>query len=729
MGPMGPFTPGNPLPVESQGQLPPPGLSGFLGGAEPTPDTIDMGEMAQAEFLGGEEEQAFEPPPRPIDWRVKKYWDDPVERARLGRWLSEEIDRYYEQVDARMQNLQTWRDDYDLMPWDGPVPWTGAATLRGVFTSYVVDAHASRLNAQIVELERPVVAEPLEAAAFEAVEPIEEAMAGRLEESEWRLHASQLHHELPLAGNCFLRVQWERIKKRVPFLQVDLDEDAYWGLLLAGADPVLAQVQALKRDRRGAIKFSLGWQEIVTYEGATYKTIPFEDGILWPLTARESQDARAIGERLILTGMELKQGAKAGLYIEEEVEALMALHSDALAEEQENAFDRAGLEVMDAEGPMALHDPLYREYLCHRFSLRLDGNDDGYEEILLVTLHCDTRRILDIRYSQYEHGEHIYHHFPFKRHAGQLLGYGEAERITVIQDAESARLNQEANHADLAVTGSTALLIPDNAMLDPDDFEFRPGKMIPVRDPRMVLPIPFRPLPAEHAMLGQRYKDMVDLVTGTSNPSLGLATDTDRTAREVTIVASEANRRFEGVAQDLAPYWSRVWDQVRSIEAQFNQNGEVRYRKNRAARAMAATGAEMFGTIEPETLLAKVKLVPAGLRQLSDLQSRLQQAQLMNGVFRENPLTAQNPRVWRLALRATMEAAQYPPKDEVMAEVDRTLFASQLVETAETAAVLDAASQAQLRSGPAGPKPTPVPDAAPVPGTGGPGPGVVTGGG
>lgn len=675
------------------GGAPSPALDPMLDGYNADAAQMEAVDPAAMPLEG--EEEYTEPAPRPIDWRVRKFWNDANERHTFGRYLCEEIDRAREAFSWRYDNSRVWRDDFEGMPAPADVPYPGAPTVRAPFTKYACEGHTTRLDAQIVQPDPVIVAEPMEMEAVDAAPDIEEASNAKLEDAEWAIEARALHKDLPVVGNGFVRVLYERRLTRAPRLEVDFDPEAFRGLMVAGADPLTAQLQAMKRDRKGAISYTLGWEETVDYAGTTFKFIPFEDGIIFPATCRDARKARGIGERVIISGLDLAQGAKDGLFIPAEVDALLERSGDdPTGAEGEDWTDRRerlehqGIEVGDTEGPLAERDAKYREYLCYRLSVRFDGDDDGKEEILHVMLHYDTRRVLDVRFSHYEHGQHCYHHFPFKVRPGELLGSGTAEEIAVIQDSATAALNHILTHGDLTINRSTSFIVGHAAGLDVDEFVFRPGMIVPVMDERAIREWPHTPLPAEHYQVFQQLKDIVDLVAGTSNPSLGQVTDTQRTAREVTIATSNANLNFEGVAEGVALCWSRVWDQMRSIEAQFGEGGQVRYRRGRKARAAAQDPAEMFGAIDAETMMAKVKLVPAGLRQLSDMQSRMSQAMAMNNEFQRNPLTANNPAVWRLAIEATMEAAKYAPKEKVLLAIDGQMEAE--AQAAEAAAQMAA---------------------------------------
>jgi len=103
----------------------------------------------------------------------------------------------------------------------------------------------------------------------------------------------------------------------------------------------------------------------------------------------------------------------------------------------------------------------------------------------------------------------------------------------------------------------------------------------------------------------------------------------------------------------------------------------------------------MFSTIDSEHLLARVRLLPSGLRQLSDMRSRLGQAMSMNQVFRENPITAALPEVWLIALKATLEAAKYPHREEVIRAVQQAIAMQQATAAQQATAVQQATAAQQ----------------------------------
>jgi hypothetical protein len=201
------------------------------------------------------------------------------------------------------------------------------------------------------------------------------------------------------------------------------------------------------------------------------------------------------------------------------------------------------------------------------------------------------------------------------------------------------------------------------------------------------------PIPAEHYNLYQLFKDIGDLVTATSNPALGKATDTEKTLGEVQIVQGASNMIFEEVAAQVArDGWARLWDQVRWLIGQYGQGGSVRYRKTAApgrflldevngevpaalmmGQLVPAPGGTAFGNVPSSILLADVDLVPAGLRKLSDMSSRVSQATLVQNLLLNHPLTADNIPVLILALDEYLQSLSYAKREEVIAEIQRRL--------------------------------------------------------
>src|SRR5438128_2025153 len=92
----------------------------------------------------------------------------------------------------------------------------------------------------------------------------------------------------------------EQVYKRVPVTEVEMDEKAFHALVVAGLDPLQAQLQALKKDAQGRDVVTLTHENVLVFDATKFKTIPFEDGVLFPPTVRDPLDAIGIGERVVI---------------------------------------------------------------------------------------------------------------------------------------------------------------------------------------------------------------------------------------------------------------------------------------------------------------------------------------------------------------------------------------------------------------------------------------------
>jgi hypothetical protein len=237
------------------------------------------------------------------------------------------------------------------------------------------------------------------------------------------------------------------------------------------------------------------------------------------------------------------------------------------------------------------------------------------------------------------------------------------------------------------------------------------GQPIKVTNIEGIKLIDISPLPAEHYNVYQMLKDMADLITASSNPSLGKTTDTQKTLGEIQIVTGASSMIFEEVASRVARTWAIVYDHTRWLWAQFGQGGNVRYRvaaKPGVTFTDPLTGQQQpgamvngqvqpapngfaFGQIPADMLLSDVDIVPAGLKRLSDMQSRLQQATIVNNVVLTNPLTMQNPEALAITLDYFLQQAGFPQKDKLMGAVFNQI--------AKQAAAAAAAAQMGLAGG------------------------------
>ena len=598
-------------------------------------------------------ENDFGPPPRweqasPLDYSISL---TPERRQRIAARLCSWLESYYASTETERDSWRAWRRDHAVQPPGQAGPWPNSADIPSALTRIVVGQHSAKLDQQILDADPPFVVKARTPEAIEAAPQIEEAMTARFEEANWRRDGAKVHEELAIGGTTFVRVTYEIDKIRRPVVEIDVNLEDASTLTAAGVPPMDALYHAISTDKRGAPKRKLTFREEVTFAGARIKVIPWEEGVILPVSVRDPKDARAIGERVMISGMDLLHGARSRKYYRDEVDLLLERQSDPTPEDWEERYEIDGIEP---GGPPAMDEEdgeeLYRTYTCHEMNVRADWDGDGKEELYLVTVHADTRRLLQCRYDPHEHGRMRYTPMRYFESAGQLWGMGMAKLIAAYQDGDTNAICQIIDNADLINAAATMWLYTDAAGIDINKFEFRPGLSIRVEDTRDMVPMPVNPLPPQHYTVHQFFKDNVDLMTGTSNVSLGKETDTQKTLGEVQLVMGAANMQFERRAAQVALQWSPIFDQMRWLEAQYGENQQVTYRmtarsgveiESRPGDQVAPDGSMLWRTVPGEILKADVDLVPSGLSALSDLQSRVSQATIVRNTVLTDPTVQQ----------------------------------------------------------------------------------------
>jgi hypothetical protein len=637
--------------------------------------------MGEEELSAEEQQEEF--------WKPYEVKLDDDELEKLGRHLRHSIDQYHEAVEQRLDNCRQYRADFELMPTGRSNRWEGAADVPAHFTQMAVSGHHNKLNGQIIHVSPPFTARARSAAGINFLEPAEDCLLSKMEEADWPTVGDDMHLELPWVGNCFLRVTYEQEWKRYPEFTTGFEPQDYQDLLRAGADPVEAFQMAGDTDEAGVSKWKLEHKDKLAYDGIKFKVIKWEDGVILPATVRDPMQARGIGERLMIRGTTLKEGAAIGKYIPAAVEMLLTRQGDPEPEDRREVHDQQGTDP-DAGCHGGEEDPLYREYLCYELCWQMDANGDGREENVVVTFHHETSAVLGIHYNPYMHGEPYYHLFRFYRRPGELWGRGIAETIAALQDAGTAVWNQLIDHGDYTLNTWGNFFYDDYADFDPTKVKVQLGTPIKVGDVKGLKEFPSRTLSPEHYTLFQSFKDAVELVTATSNPSLGKATDTAKTLGEVQIVASQSNMISEDVAARVLRDWARVCDQVRVMIAQYGEGGEVAYRKSGRSMTTVGDPDDPTGTLPAEVLLQDIDFVPTGLGQLADMNSRIQVASSVMSTLSQHPLTAGNNEVQQIVMRHWLHEFRHPLEDKIMLAIQKGLAAQQAVAMAEMQAQLQA---------------------------------------
>lgn len=648
---------------------------------------------------------------QPLDYRIR--WSR-EKIDRLSRRLRDQVTEYDDATKTRGErksNLEQWRRDYEMMPRDAnDGPFDQSSDVTPGLTRKSCDSHHTGLTAQIVQLDPPFAVVARDEEAIQAAPMIEEALTAILEEANWSAAADAVHQELPVAGNVGLRVMWRTVKEPRPFLEGETDEEAEEALIAAGRDPIMAGLQSLKTNARGELKRRLAFRDEVVFDGIEFKVIRWEDLVILPASATCMEEVWGIGERMMISGDALMQGANEGDYIKDAVHDLLQKPPSAWTEEQQEAWDHQGIEPAPQDGHNWTLDEydyeetaLYRSYLCHELCYKLTVKPGMKPLWCWVTIHCESGTVLRLQHLPWMHGRPHYVHFPYLKRTGQLWGEGIAALISGHHDGYGAILNQRIDRGELANNLSGNFFYDDRAGYDPAETDFALGKPIKVENIAGILPIQIPSVDPDQLRVMEILKQDADLITGATDPALGKETSGSHTLGEIKIAMGASQQRKENAAASVARIWAEVADLVRHLAAQYGTGDEVRYRKSAAPGSriqfdqetgqmqpdLAPEASGMtFEAIPARLLRAKVDLVPAGLQNMADVQSRIQVAQIVFQTIMSLPIAQMNPRVTILALDHYLQVLRVPIRRPLMQEIEQTFLQQAAAQQAEQAKMM-----------------------------------------
>ncbi len=723
-----PFNPNDP---QNGGQPPDPGMNPFLANAAqgdpfagfPGPPPMPDGNPG----LSFPDEAAYDPDSDPVAQRLQG--QDPVDlnldlgaerETRLAQFLCQQIDAWKAIARRRVENLSgQWRPiAYELLPPGTANRWQNSSDIPSPLTRIAANAHITRLVEQLNNSNPPLTAKARKPEARDACPLIEDCMDAVLDQADWPTVCEDMVRELVIAGQVFMRTTYEQETTRVPKRLVDHDPETAASLFQATGDLHESLWHSVQR-----VKF--GHEEETIYDGVRWRVIPFEDGVLWPVTCRNPDEAKGIGERRRLSGEELLAGVRSKAYREDAVNELLEHGSDAEPQERVWRKDEQGL--MPDYGAVSYdgkEQRLFKEYEVYELCVRYDADEDDQLEWIVVHLHKDSRQILGLRWLDYEHGRPYYSMPRYIRRTNELLGMGIPELVAAYQDGDTAVWNQIVDHNDLSLNIGGNFAFTGLSGYNPEETILqlgRPLKFENLAETEFKQLAPY-PLPTEAYQLNGRFKDVTDLLTATSNPTLGAPTQGSKTLGEIQIVASASNQIFQYFAAGVAREVGKLWDQARWLTAQFGlrqEDGGIRYRRS------AAPDQVEFASIQPEQLAADVDIVPTGLVMLSDMQARITQAtlvhtQLMN-LIATMPQWIHSASAVFLSFGQYLKSLNYPLREKMMAALEQSVAAFMGMQ--QQAMALQAAGAAGMGQPPGGGAGAPAPPPgslggapAPIPG-------------
>lgn len=660
-------------------------------------------QVAEDEYEEEFDDEEEETPARLIPERPKVDYNirlSPQNESALAGRLLDELTAYDQAVATRLSMARIWRWDYEGIQADTDLsaagPWQNSNQARADITQKAVQQHIVRLTNALTAANPPfqVVAKRPRAIPYQEI--IGDVVMSHMEEADWLEVFARLIQNVVLVGNALLRIEWQEQYEYRPSLKATWDEKVAQELILQGAGPDEAMMGAIETDATGSAALKLKYDRELVFDGVSLDVVLFEDMVVLPPVPKSGTSPYALGEKVRLTGAELMAGAEQGIYRKKAVAKVLELQSDPLSSADDASWGTI-TQVWDA---LPDHEGVYhREYDC----VELDYFDDiagmGFPIWNRITYHPESQTILRLQKSPDEHGKSRYLPFGYKQRDGSFWASGIAEVVAVYQATATALLNGTLDLADM-IKGMAGGFVYGPTFFQgvgsdtPGAFHWQPGKPMGVRNIHDMRSIPgFETLPPAIREMRECLvwlDQQAQLMTATSNPSMGAPSQGNLTAREVSVVQANATVIWDYYAQSFLRRSAQAMDRVRSLIKQHGFGREVQYRKSASAipltqlpdgswarvnkgvtgnrteegfpdfqvQEQVVEGEAYYGTVPGEFLGHDVDFVPSGLNQFPDYATRFQRDTMVLQAVRTDPVMGQVPEVTTMALMQYIDGSR-----------------------------------------------------------------------
>lgn len=645
--------------------------------------------QAQMPFGGPDEQALLQQMPeqwrpesllRRIDLRVRM---DDEQQRKLGQRLAQEARFFDNATQQRRQNMADWRDDATMMPdypmTDGrdavPAPdWMSRS--RSVLTSVACRSATQKLIQQVL-LPHPMnVAVPLQrlwasprtGQQFDLVQEatnVEEAWDSLLDEAQWPQTARELFEELPVVCPCAVKVTWEKDIIHVPEMTVDQDDERFQQYIEGGVEPGEAWLESMDTDARGNPRVKPVWKEKVLREGNTFTVIRGEELVFLPVNVRHPKDAYAIGERVRLSGQTLMDKKKDRLsgYFPDAIDRVLMEDSDAFDETQQLRLERRALDPQSGSDDEE-DFPEHRQYDCLKLAYRGRLGSEKFDKWYWLLVHVSSQELLQACVILDRHGLCPYTVFGYYGTGFDAMGVAELNAVP--QDQFSKSMNDALDLQTILVNQGGSIWVGPGAGLDPNTFTWTPGRAQPCLNPEQIKPVEtgqqnippaLRELNASLTM----QKDLSQLLTSTSNISLGKEAEGDTTATEVKMVFNQDQAISEVLGLGVALSTADLLEKFRQNESQYSKGSKRAY-------IVDSVDGIQHKEIDVELLSAPYKIVPAGLTAASSGQARYARANIAYQLVITNPVLMSDPIVVLEAAQGVFQAIGTPEGDKWVAQ-------------------------------------------------------------
>lgn len=394
-----------------------------------------------------------------------------VGKSMVELWNKGNTDRT-DWLNRQQKYLATW-DEFIDNEDVARGPWAESSNLHLPITLTACKAVHARMYSALMGVQPPFNAKPQDEASTVALPLVEGVMSYALR--EW------INYRQGISEHVDMWI-WNWVTQGVGLgkLRWDCTYSRY-------VEVYEKSVQVMEPDEQGNLQPRIKKIEAErpvtkkTFEGPVADLIDPEDILI--LGGEGDPDlADAVQHRIYLTRSQLYTLADRGIFDAEEVEEVLEggndpEHVDGSSGLQQDKEINSGIIQSNTNSDNDRFEVLE----CY---IKIDENDDGMDENVIVWVHTTSKRILRATYLDrvLEGGQTPFYKIDFLKKRGHVFGMGVPEILYSLQKEVDAMHNIRIDFGVLSTMPFG--FYRANSGIDPKRLDLEPGKLIPVNDPQ-----------------------------------------------------------------------------------------------------------------------------------------------------------------------------------------------------------------------------------------------------
>ena len=532
-------------------------------------------------------------------------------RQRIGIDLITKIRNSRDGMQGILKSMKAWDDLFEgkLPPKD--FPWENCSNVNVPLVQWVVDTMIPNITAVILGIEPILLVKP---------------PRGRLDKKEMAIRIQQWLETMSVdvmdLPEAYEEVISDALRYGTGIAKEPWREEYRMVRDIVENDPLALDNAAVGQE--------ISYPER-KYFGPKIESVDLRNFVVYPLTAKSPEDAYLIGDRFRLSKNQVDDRFKSGVFYAGVKESLRAPDNETggVADYNDTVLDEyEGIEKVD-----------YEQYRFWEVIAPYDADKDGTPEDCVFTIEEDSGIVVRAVKFPYLHGRRYYHRACVAPRSRRFFGRSIIGILEQPQHALNSFFNLWMDAHTIAMTKSWKQL--RGSETDPDDIEFKPNGVIPVGSMDELEELKVSPaIPGVDVL--SVLRDFSERSVPVNNNTLGKeASDSDATAREVSIVAAKGSVRFEDIIRRLSRPLVEIGEQALLLCAEFMTDEDI-------AELMDGSENES-APITRRDLMQSWRLRPHGNVGTADKSQQRQEAIFLYKSLQQNPLVMQNPmRVYRL---------------------------------------------------------------------------------